>query len=122
LEELVEERTKELKQAERLATIGKTAEMVAHDLRNPLQGMTSTLYLAKEALGSRGAAGRRELSRRLDALDGQIAYMGGIVADLQDYARPLTPELVATSLPDLIRDSLSTIQVPGNVKASVQVE
>ena len=36
LEILVEQRTRELKQAERFATIGETAAMVGHDLRNPV--------------------------------------------------------------------------------------
>ncbi|MGA7075397.1 MAG: PAS domain S-box protein, partial [Halobacteriota archaeon] len=39
LEELVEERTAQLKDAERLAGIGETAAMIGHDLRNPLQGL-----------------------------------------------------------------------------------
>jgi two-component system NtrC family sensor kinase len=111
-----------LLQAERLAAIGKTTAMVGHDLRNPLQGMTTLLYLAKRALKSRKAAGKREVAGLLNTFDGQIAYMEKIVADLQDYARPLTPELVGTSLTDLIRDTLSTTKVPRNVKVSVQVE
>ena len=41
LEKLVEERTKQLKAAERLATIGTTAGMVGHDIRNPLQAITA---------------------------------------------------------------------------------
>ena len=37
LERLVEERTKQLKDAERLAAIGATAGMVGHDIRNPFR-------------------------------------------------------------------------------------
>ena len=43
LEKLVEERTKQLKDAERLATIGQTAGMVGHDIRNPLQAIVGRL-------------------------------------------------------------------------------
>jgi len=35
LERLVEERTRQLQDKERLATIGQTAGMVGHDIRNP---------------------------------------------------------------------------------------
>jgi len=131
LEELVIERTRELNlsqerllQAERLAAIGKTAGMVAHDLRNPLQGMTSTLYLAKQTLKSpkAKAAEKQEAAKLLETLDEEIAYMGKIVEDLQDYARPLTPDLAETSLPDLIRETFSTMKVPENIKVSIQVE
>ena len=35
LEQLIEERTKQLQEKERMATIGQTAGMVGHDIRNP---------------------------------------------------------------------------------------
>ncbi len=49
---LVEERTKQLKDSERLAAIGATAGMVGHDIRNPLQAITGDVYLAKTELVS----------------------------------------------------------------------
>ena len=52
LEELVEERTKQLKDSERLAAIGATAGMVGHDIRNPLQAITGDVYLAKTELAA----------------------------------------------------------------------
>ena len=48
MEELANERAKQLNQAERLATIGQTAGMVGHDIRNPLQAIAGELYLAKD--------------------------------------------------------------------------
>jgi len=44
LEELVDERTKQLKDSERMATIGQTAGMVGHDIRNPLQAIAGDVY------------------------------------------------------------------------------
>ena len=46
LECLVEERTKQLRDSERLATIGATAGMVGHDIRNPLQAITRRRLLS----------------------------------------------------------------------------
>ena len=42
----------QLAESQRLAAIGETAAMVGHDLRNPLQGIVSTVYLAKRKLES----------------------------------------------------------------------
>ena len=50
LEGLVKSRTEKLKNAERLATIGETAGMIGHDIRNPLQSIIGELYLAKDEL------------------------------------------------------------------------
>ena len=47
LEELVEERTARLRDAERLVNIGETAAMIGHDLRNPLQGLQYIVDLQK---------------------------------------------------------------------------
>ena len=52
MEELAEQRANQLKDSERLATIGVTAGMVGHDIRNPLQAIIGDLYLAKTDLAS----------------------------------------------------------------------
>ena len=41
MENLANQRLEQLKNAERLAAIGATAGMVGHDIRNPLQAITS---------------------------------------------------------------------------------
>jgi PAS domain S-box-containing protein len=111
-----------LVESERLAAIGKTAAMVGHDLRNPLQGIAGTVYLAKRDLQSRKVADRKAASALLDIIQEQITYMDKIVSDLQDYSQPLTPNLTETNLPNLIRQTLSTIKIPKAVKVTVEIE
>ncbi len=48
LEIIVEQRTKQLKDSERLAAIGENVGMVGHDIRNPLQAVVSELYLQRQ--------------------------------------------------------------------------
>ena len=48
---------KKLEKSLRLAAIGETAGMVGHDIRNPLQAITSDLYLAKRR--TKGNASKR---------------------------------------------------------------
>ena len=122
LEELVEERTKKLREAERLAAIGQTTTMVGHDLRNPLQAMVSTLYLARKTLTSPSYEKTGEVAKLLDRLDEHISYMNKIVSDLQDYAVPLQPELAKVSTHQLLNETLSTIAIPSHVKVSVTVD
>jgi PAS domain S-box-containing protein len=107
--------------SQRLAAIGETTTMVGHDLRNPLQAMTGTLYLVKNLAASRKAEDRRKAMKLLGTLDDGIEYMDKIVSDLQDYARPVGAELVETSLPDLVRTTVSNVKIPGNVKVAVKV-
>ena len=61
MEALANQRAEQLKTAERLAAIGATAGMVGHDIRNPLQAITSDVYLAKTELASTLRATRKRM-------------------------------------------------------------
>ena len=61
MEELVEQRANKLKDSERLAAIGATAGMVGHDIRNPLQAITSDLYLVKTELAELSDTDKRKM-------------------------------------------------------------
>jgi len=126
LEELVEERTRELKEAQdsllksqRLAVIGEAAAMVGHDLRNPLQSIVNILYLAQKKLGS---SSNKELENLLRTISEQVEYMNKIVSDLQDYSRPVKTKLIETDLQQLLNGTLSAIRVPEDVRVSVEIE
>jgi PAS domain S-box-containing protein len=112
----------ELAKSQRLAAIGETAAIVGHDLRNPLQGIASTVYLAKRILKFPKAEERKKAAKLLDTLDEEVYYMDKIVSDLQSYAGPLAAEPVETNLPDLIRRTLSGMRVPRNVKVSMMAQ
>jgi signal transduction histidine kinase len=128
LEELVEERTEELKKtqqellkSQRLAAIGEAAAMVGHDLRNPLQAIVNMMYLTKEKLNSTPPQGS-ELLKLTQTVEEQVRYMNKIVSDLEDYARPLKIELAPADLHKLINETLSNIKVPDTVEVSVMIE
>jgi phosphoglycerate-specific signal transduction histidine kinase len=81
-----------LKDSERLAAIGATAGMVGHDIRNPLQAITSDVYLAKtELAGLPESEEKKNSVESLEEIEKNIDYINKIVADLQDFARPLKP-------------------------------
>ena len=107
-----------LMRSNRLATIGQTAAMVGHDLRNPLQAMTGTVYLMKELAASENAEDKKEAIALLDTLDDKVRYMDKIVSDLQDYARPVGADLVRTNLLELVRASVANVKIPGNIKVT----
>lgn len=92
LEQLVEERTKQLKNAERLAAIRQTAGIIGHDIRNPLQVIADELFLMKQDVsGSPDSECKRDVEESLVSIQEQVDYMDKIISDLQDFARPLKP-------------------------------
>jgi PAS domain S-box-containing protein len=123
LEQLVEERTKQLKDAERLAAIGQTAGMIGHDIRNPLQVIADELFLIKQDVsGSPDSECKRDVEESLVSIQEQVDYMDKIISDLQDFARPLNPELVDVELCSAIPQLVSTVNVPDNIEAVARCE
>jgi signal transduction histidine kinase len=124
-EELVEDRTK-LVNARRMAIIGQTAALVGHDLRNPLQAIVGLVYLAKTKLRPlfqpEQMKQKDDLEKLLQTIEGQVEYMNKIVSDLQDYAKPMEPKPVETSLYQLIDDVFLTIGVPENIQVSIGIK
>jgi len=115
-----------LVETQRLAAIGETTAMVGHDLRNPLQAIVSTIYLAKRRLESPAEpsgkpAAEPGLVDMLETIENESQYMNKIVSDLQDYATPLKAEPVPVETESLVKDTLSKIRIPPNVKVSFKV-
>ena len=114
---IVEDKTVE-EETKRLLTIGQTAGMVGHDIRNPLQSITSSMYLIKSNLDYFcESEEKKEALFEVESVLEQINYVDKIVSDLQDYARPLKLETVEVDLRGLVTSALSTLNVPDNVEA-----
>ena len=117
LEELVRIRTEKLNNAERLVAIGETAGMIGHDIRNPLQSIIGELFLAKDVLGE---LTETETTKRLLAcvtvIEEQTLYINKIVADLQDFAKPVVPCMVDTNLEETLHAVSLPLDVPPNVR------
>ncbi len=110
LQELVEERTRELHEAhrellrrERLSTLGRLTATVAHELRNPLGAIRTSLF----SLGRWVEAGEGTVERKALALaERSILRCEGLVQELLAFSssRPLQKE--PTDLAAWLRDLL----------------
>jgi len=123
LEHLVEERTKQLKDAERMAAIGQTAGMVGHDIRNPLQSIVGELYLARGELTSMPEGSRKNnMIESLANIENEVNYISKIVQDLQDFAKPLSPCAEETDLSAIVEGLTGQNAFPKNVEPVIEVE
>ncbi|MCL2359228.1 MAG: PAS domain S-box protein [Nitrososphaerota archaeon] len=123
MEELAEQRAQQLQSAERLAAIGQTAGMVGHDIRNPLQAITSDMYLISEEIkGMRDNKSKQAIVESIDSINQNLTYINKIVSDLQDYTRPLKPNVQNINLSDLILSTLLTISVPKRIEVVIDIK
>lgn len=109
----------ELLKTQRLAAIGETAAMVGHDLRNPLQAMTGTVYVVKKLIESPKVEEKKEAAELLNTLDEQVGYMEKIVSDLQNYSGPVAVEPIELDLTNLMNDILTNARLPENIETKV---
>lgn len=120
LEELVEQRTKALREAqeqllkaERLVAIGQVAAMVGHDLRNPLTGIKGAVYYLKNKLSSFMDEKTKEM---LKLIENNVQYANNIVSDLMEYSREVKLEFTETTPKAIIAETLMTIKLPKNIQ------
>ncbi|MCK5402597.1 PAS domain S-box protein, partial [Candidatus Bathyarchaeota archaeon] len=94
LEVLVDEKTKELKEAERMAAMGEIAAMVGHDIRNPLTGIAGAVYYLKTKLDPKKD---KNIKKMLEIIERNIEYSDKIINDLLDYSRNIHLERTYTT-------------------------
>ncbi|MGA2237947.1 MAG: histidine kinase N-terminal 7TM domain-containing protein [Candidatus Bathyarchaeia archaeon] len=118
LEELVAERTKELREAERMAAIGETAAMVGHDLRNPLQAISSATYLLKQKPASKIDEETKEM---IEIIEESVQHSNRIVSDLLEYSRKPKLKLDETDLSHLVKDAVASTRIPEGIRVKLAV-
>ena len=84
-----------LLRAERLATLGRLASGIAHEVGNPLGAITGYVELARDRLA---AAASSELDDFLARIGDEAQRIDGIVRDLLDLARPAEAVLGAVEI------------------------
>jgi signal transduction histidine kinase len=123
LEDLVEEKTKLLKDSERMAAIGQTAGMVGHDIRNPLQSIIGEVYLANSELSTLpDSKEKTNIQESLDMIKQNTEYINKIVLDLQDFAKPLSPCDEETNIEQMIEELLTNNGIPENIQTEANIK
>jgi len=112
LEELVEVRTKELRAAERMAAIGELATMVAHDLRNPLQGIATATYNLRKHTGKRIDKVSKEM---YEIIEQDIQHSDRIVSDLLAYSKEVPLDMKETDAQATTKSALAHVKVPKRI-------
>jgi len=126
LELRVEERTRDLKEAqnkllksERLAAIGELAGMVGHDLRNPLMAITGATYYLKTKYDPKTGEKSKEM---VEIIQKAVAYSDKIISDLLDYSREIRLELTETTPKSMLKEANSSLEIPQNIRLQDETE
>ncbi|MBM7113485.1 sensor histidine kinase [Archangium primigenium] len=94
-----------LRHSDRLATVGKLASGVAHELGTPLN-----VVLGRARMIAAGEAEGEEVPEYARIIAQQVQHMTGIIRQLLDFARRRTPQRAPEDLSQLVARTLSLLQ------------
>jgi signal transduction histidine kinase len=92
---------REASQRERLSSLGRLSTVVAHEIRNPLMIIKTSLHALR-----REDAGPAQVSAAAKDIDEEIARLNRIVTEVLDFARPIKFDVAAVDLNALARDAV----------------
>jgi len=130
LEQRVDQKTRELKRAhehalhtEKMASIGKMAAVLAHEINNPLSGILTYAKLLRKWIDSEdaGKSRRQDICDSLELIASESRRCGDLVKNLLTFSRTTPMNLQATNLNQVIDRALRLIQHQLDL-ASIQVQ
>jgi two-component system sensor histidine kinase HydH len=96
---------REIETSRRLASVGRLAAGVAHEIRNPLSSIKGFATYFKERYQA-----MPEDQQNADIMIQEVNRLNRVVSQLLEFSRPVTVSHERTSLKDLLDDSLKLIE------------
>ncbi len=94
-----------VRQADRLATLGRMAANIAHEIRNPLASLTGAIEVLSGDLVS-----AQDRARLREIVTGESARLNQIIENFLAYARPLPVVTASVNVAELIEEVLLLLE------------
>jgi two-component system, NtrC family, sensor histidine kinase HydH len=107
----------QMKERDRLATLGEMSAGLAHEIRNPLAAIKGAIqYLDPRKLPE-------EDRQFLDIMIEEVNRLNAVVTEFLDYSRPLRPSMAPTDVNDVLTRTFRLLagQVPAGVVPALQL-
>ncbi|QEF98820.1 Sensor protein FixL [Stieleria maiorica] len=124
LEQRVQERTRELRAAqadllksERMATLGQVSGGIAHEIRNPLNAVRTSVYYLRNVQNP----SPEKVAEHLERIDRQVSLIDNVITALSDIARMPEPAVIPCDVNDLLRKIVCSISMPRNIQVELDL-
>ncbi|MFO0629260.1 MAG: protoglobin domain-containing protein [Polyangiales bacterium] len=110
-----EDHLSRMQRSERLATFGQLVASIAHELRNPLGVIESSLFLIRRRLGET----QENVGKHLDKIDAQVRLSNRIINNLLDMVRERPGAPRALDLAEVIQGAVDDLGAVEGARVSV---
>jgi signal transduction histidine kinase len=100
---------------ERLAAIGQVAGGVAHELRNPLNVVKTSVYFL---LNARNPSPEKK-AEHLQRIERHVVLADNVITALSNFAKQPVPNLRLFAIKKCIEEALESIELPGKIELVV---
>lgn len=101
--------------SDRLAAIGKIAGGIAHELRNPLNVVKTSVYYLRNAKNP----SEEKRNTHLERIDRQVMAADSVITALNNFARLPIPELKPVNATKLLKDVLELNPLPSTIAVKI---
>ena len=108
-----------LREKEHLAAIGTAASMLAHEIGNPLNGISTTVQLLERFMIREGIKVPPHMLATLKDLKSEIDRLTSLLNEFKTIARPQKLSIQPVHLASVIRETISGLEMEG--KGDVQI-
>jgi len=105
----------DLLHTERLATLGAAAAMLAHEIGNPLNGISLNVHLLERRLSGRTDA-TDSVASLLSVIEADIERLRRLLADVRSFSRHLRLEPRPVRLSQIVEDALRLQLLGGQIQ------
>ena len=102
---------------ERLVAIGQVAGGIAHELRNPLNVIKTSVYYLTNARG----VSPEKTKEHLERIEKQVTTADSVITALSNYARLPSPTMRSFPLEQVVREALEAVEPPDNIQVQIDL-
>ena len=103
------------KRIERLVVLGQMASGIAHELRNPLNVVRTSVFFLKNA----NNASAEKKDEHLDRIQRQVAVANDVITALTDFAKLPLPTAEPVHVKELLAEVLARVELPKSISPCI---